>query len=390
MPSLPPPSPVEPSSVSRPRAYTSTLPRLPSPDSGFFSTSRPRNYLPFNFGVEFEMIVRLKANDVESLGPDISVSQLRNHHIKFCHDIAQHLSRNGMLCSFFDFGDGDKPDYSRWNAVIDTSLSKHHMRDGFFPVDLVSPLICADDNCSQTVGKFWSVLLSHYELRRDTTCGLHIHISSATQNWTLDQLRSMAKAIVFWEPATARCAPLSRQDRFQDFCQSNIKAEVPVASCWTRGPLRGLLQAFDFIDNADSDAIVDYVCPDKYRAWNLRPCGTGGHGSIEFRRPPGIVTAKKAKHWIAFTMAFMEMALQFNPSRLAEHIRRVEDLSSMYHPDFERQLLDSARAINLYHHLDPRLQQYDEPRSLYMCSMHPQRLAILRSLDSEYCHSLST
>ena len=248
-------------------------------------------------------------------------------------------------------------------------------------------MICADAFWSQTIDKFWYALLSRYRLRRDSTCGFHIHISSVTRNWTLDQLRSIAKAIVFWEPATARCAPLSRQDHFQDFCQSNIKPQVPVADCWSLGPLRGLLEAFDFIDSADADAIVGYVCPDKHRAWNLRPCGRGGHGSIEFRRPPGVTTAKKAKHWIAFTMAFMEMAIQFNPSRLASHIQGLEDLSSMYHPDFVCQLLASARILDIYHHLDARLRQSDEPRSLFMCSMLPQRLDELRSLDSEYCQS---
>lgn len=260
---------------------------MPSPASGFFLTPHPRTYLPFNFGVEFEMILGLKPDFAQNVDPDATVSQMRKLHLKFCSDVAKLLTRFGMPCDYFDLGDGGQPDYSKWNAMVDSSLSKKHMRDVFCkscsnyctiryefvlttllldPIEVVSPLLGADASWSQTIDKFWSVLLSHYRLQRDSTCGFHIHISSMTRNWTLDQLRSMAKAIVFWEPATARCAPLSRQDRFQDFCQSNIKLQVPVADCWSHGPLRGLLQAFNFIDSADANAIVRYVCPDKYRA----------------------------------------------------------------------------------------------------------------------------
>lgn len=86
------------------------------------------------------------------------------------------------------------------------------------------------------------------------------------------------------------------------------------------GPLRGLTQAYRYIDNASRDDVVHYICPDKYRASNFLPSRTGGTGSTEFRRPPGVVTAKKAKHWIAFTMTFVEMAIQFNPSALAAYL----------------------------------------------------------------------
>ena len=125
----------------------------------------------------------------------------------------------------------------------------------------------------------------------------------------------MAKAVIFWEPATARCAPRSRQDRVLDFCKSNIKPPTRAGFDLRRsGPLRGLRLAFDYVDSVDRDTIiVDYVCPDKFRAWNFLPSRTGKPGSSEFRRGPGVVTAKKAKHWIAFTMAFVDMAVQLNP-----------------------------------------------------------------------------
>ncbi len=116
---------------TRPRASTSAnLPML-SPASGFFSTPHPHTYVPFHFGVEFEMILGLKADDSQAPDPDATVSQLGKLHLKFCEDVARILTSHGMPCNYFDLGDGDQPDYSKWNAMIDSSLSKKHMRAGF-------------------------------------------------------------------------------------------------------------------------------------------------------------------------------------------------------------------------------------------------------------------
>ena len=255
-------------------------------------------------------------------------------------------------------------------------------------MEIVSPLIIADAIWVQVIDTFWSVLLQHFELRRDTSCGFHIHTSTATGNYSLAQIRMMAKAIIFWEPATARCAPDSRQDRILGFCKSNIKYPVPVASYLSGpGPLRGLQYAYDYIDTLGIDAIVDFICPDKFRAWNFRPCRTGGHGSIEFRRAPGVVTAKKTKHWIAFTLAFIEMAIQFNPSFLAGQVQSAPRLSQISYPDFEEQLLACAKRLGVYPQLDPRLRQSDEPKTLHITTMSPRELRLLQHIDPEYTFS---
>ncbi|EXJ91926.1 hypothetical protein A1O3_00476 [Capronia epimyces CBS 606.96] len=100
------------------------------------------------------------------------------------------------------------------------------------------------------------------------------------------------------------------------------------------GPLRGIGYAFDYIDDASREAVIEYVCPDKYRAWNFRPCGPGGHGSMEFRRAPGVVRPQTAIHWIAFTMASIDMAIQYSPDSLAGQVRQSTYLPEVYHPDF--------------------------------------------------------
>jgi hypothetical protein len=240
------------------------------------------------------------------------------------------------------------------------------------PVEIVTPVIKADVTWTKTIDQFWSIIHKHFDLRRDTSCGMHIHISPAQGRFDLDQLRCIAKGVVDWERDTARCAPPSRDDKIQSFCLSNVAGVVPAARpLQTRGPLR------------------DYVCPDKHRAWNFLPARESGHGSVEFRRPPGVVTSKKAKHWIAFTMSFINMALRTNLDRLVRrliklHVQRRNPDTVGISVDFEAMLLASAETLGIRATLDPRLRQLDEPRSLHITMMRPDQISRLRDFDKDY------
>ncbi|KAL8834341.1 MAG: hypothetical protein Q9170_003796 [Blastenia crenularia] len=311
------------------------------------------------------------------------------------------LTANGMPCDVIEVG--DTADYTKWNVTLDASLSDRHLPDhfcklhqlhpihhrslnlaltvGLVPLEVISPKIIADGTWVQVIDVFWSVLLAHFELRQGISCGLHIHISTVTGSYSMNQLRAMAKAIIVWEPATKRCTPPSRHDRFQLYCKSNVAHGVPVAEDLNRG----LAYAFDKIDDYTRDDIIGYICPEKHMAWNLLPSRTDGHGSIEFRRPPGVVTAKKAKHWIAFAMAFVDMAIQFDPSALAPQIaNNLAGLYPAYHPDFRQQFLACARQLGVYAILDARLSQTDEPWSLHITEGTLKWYKSLHDFDPNY------
>ena len=66
-----------------------------------------------------------------------------------------------------------------------------------------------------------------------------------------------------------------------------------------------------------------------------------------FEKPSGVVNAKKAKHWIAFAVIFLVMAVQFDPQEVTDRIPLALDLDEhqnrvryIYHPDFEEQFID--------------------------------------------------
>lgn len=93
------------------------------------STPIARDHLPLSFGAEFELIIR----PTDGLVPDFDAStrSLRDFNNTLLKRIADLLSRAGMPANAYDPCEDDKPDYSKWNVMLDGSLSKKHMRDGF-------------------------------------------------------------------------------------------------------------------------------------------------------------------------------------------------------------------------------------------------------------------
>ena len=150
------------------------------------------------------------------------------------------------------------------------------------------------------------------------------------------------------------------------------------------GPLRGLGYAFDYIDHCSRESVVDYVCPDKYRAWNFNPCRPSGHGSIEFRRAPGVVHSQAAIHWIAFTMAFIDMAIQFSLVSLAARVRDAIYLPEVYHPDFRSELLACAAELGLAGVLDLESGQRGDPDSLHFTTASSKVIRHLKRIDRWY------
>ena len=249
------------------------------------------------------------------------------------------------------------------------------------------PKTRGDEYWTSVVDKFWAVMRAHFELRQDTSCGLHVHISMLLGKYDLPQLRKLAKAVIYWDSAVIMCAPPSRSARVSSFCGDNLQSSDAWDDYMGQGPLRGLKAAFEHIDTMDRDSIVAYVCPNGRRGWNFKPALATGSGSVEFRRPPGVVTAKKAKHWIAFVMCFVDMAMKYNPHDFMIKKPLIPNIISLILPEFESQLLASAKALGLDMVLDARLHQKDDPRSLYL---HPTlrrnsaAMEYLQKIDQDY------
>lgn len=140
-----------------------------------------------------------------------STRQQRDFNLALRRLIADVLTTSGLPCDVFDSNNGGRPDASWWNAVLGGSLSKKHAVDRFNPIEIISPITITDSRWVQIIDKFWSILAYSFENRRQFSCGFHVHISPATESWSLTPLRQIAKTAVLWEPRTAQYAPHPRE-----------------------------------------------------------------------------------------------------------------------------------------------------------------------------------
>jgi hypothetical protein len=101
----------------------------------FETGQHPESSLPFSFGVEFELQLRVKNGTGLDIGnypaAEASFSVMRRYNFSLLESIAEILTQEGMDAVRHDMSSDDPLDYSKWNVVLDGSLSKAHMKDGY-------------------------------------------------------------------------------------------------------------------------------------------------------------------------------------------------------------------------------------------------------------------
>lgn len=164
----------------------------------------------------------------------------------------------------------------------------------------------------------WWVLQQKFDTSTDTQCSTHVHISPAQGQWTLDHIKRVAKAVLYFERSVDTIMPPER--RYTEWAHSNRN------NISLRGQKMDML--FSRIDGAqDLAQIVSLVClypkdtthglrmgklhnfPYRVFRWNFTPLTMYSKGTIEFRQPPGSSDAASAKLWVTFAVSFVQAAI---------------------------------------------------------------------------------
>ena len=146
---------------------------------------------------------------------------------------------------------------------------------------------------------------------------MHAHVSLGISGpkYTPTDLIQVLKAISYFDDPITRIMPPDRKS--PPWARSNMMQDqiLPLYQDVSSGTWAGLFSYFEQIQSVDQvyDNIFGW---DRAFSWNFdnvfRPCG-----KIEFRRPPGVRDAKKAKHWVVFALAFIRHA----PTTNWDHVR---------------------------------------------------------------------
>ncbi|KAH9992557.1 hypothetical protein F4779DRAFT_609148 [Xylariaceae sp. FL0662B] len=126
------------------------------------------------------------------------------------------------------------------------------------------------------------------------------NISPGAGDWGTAELKSICKAIIYFECAFEVLFPKSR--RGNQWAKSNRFDNRNFSS------LSGQ-RCFELIDACHNPVeVADLMSPDRYYAWNFDNLYFGRKATIEFRRPPGVNNPDVCLAWMELTISFVQAA----------------------------------------------------------------------------------
>src|SRR5271155_1948897 len=90
-------------------------------------------------------------------------------------------------------------------------------------MEAVSPKLNTKQKVSQTFDEFWEAMGVHFDVKRESSCGGHVHITPLNTNnkFSLDEIRQIAFATVVYEDLIHSILPPARGT--SGFCVPNTR-----------------------------------------------------------------------------------------------------------------------------------------------------------------------
>ncbi|KAL1610003.1 hypothetical protein SLS60_001668 [Paraconiothyrium brasiliense] len=347
----------------------------------------PKNDVPLQAGVEHELIFR--APDFKPTEPSAGlcdlaarlwIAKMLNNVDGISVDLEIPETKVRAIQSVYN---------SSWTLPYESGLKNSENRsvnpNDYYDLELASPVAEISDVewIKQTEAIYTMFRQKEITvLAPADTCATHVHISPLVGGWKIHALKSISKAIIYYE----RCIDaLIHKDHLHSFgCKDSNFASVLYQSDVANEPGKDWRAVWN-IDNVcprqdlmtmlwgkigrceTKEDIVRLMCslpenskkldptfgskpPEERESpeitrnhrWNFRPllderkmthdpADGSPHvlGTVEFRQPEGSVTAEKAIGWRLFATGFVQAALRFeSDNSMAEKTPTVTDLQS--------------------------------------------------------------
>ncbi|KAF9643628.1 hypothetical protein BDM02DRAFT_3191383 [Thelephora ganbajun] len=200
---------------------------------------------------------------------------------------------------------------TEWSFSKDKSIERDpNDKHTQYPIELVSPILhFTDGHFRDYVQGMWSLIGPLCVVKTNDSCGTHVHVSPSNE-YTSAQIKAVARAALYFEPAINALVPPHRRNNFysRNFFASNkyFKDKTPE-------------QAIALVDGLDEShkAIIELMNPhdsvipgpDRYYTWNFTNLKVGGFMTIEFRQGEGVITPAGALAWAEFVVTFVGAAV---------------------------------------------------------------------------------
>ncbi|KAF3276999.1 hypothetical protein TWF970_005869 [Orbilia oligospora] len=179
------------------------------------------------FGIELEL--RLKPKPELELNSNAARAKLKEAKVTlpnewdvFAETLKSLLSAT-KIEAVVNPGEGE---YGNWGIKTEGTIGR--IEGGFFPVEIVSPklsfLPTPKTHPMSELATVWKCLGQSYDVDVNEKCSTHIHFSLLDRDWELDDLQSLAKAILMLDPLINRLFP-DRQ--YKKWCRANTFSCTP-------------------------------------------------------------------------------------------------------------------------------------------------------------------
>jgi hypothetical protein len=154
----------------------------------------------------------------------------------------------------------------------------------------------------------WSFVATDYTVSADATCSTHVHLS-IVDDYTVDQLKRLAQAIIHFEPAFEVILPEER--RGNEYCRSNWidNANFGYKKLSRQG-------AISFLERCTTvNEVIDAMNPEgsRYFGWNFQALKK--YDTVEFRRGAASTSLNDVFMWVELATTFLRASLRTNSAR---------------------------------------------------------------------------
>ena len=161
---------------------------------------------PFTVGFEVEAVVlrRSVRDALRAVGRPV-VEQVQGDVFTFVRKKICEVGREANV--YIPGPTGNKPDYSKWNikdnsietstsSMEDSPVNKTVTRVG---IEIVSPIFCIDDSSWMDEVDIVLTKLNDLHWKPNRSTGLHVHVGIEEREFTLDEVKAIAKYVITFE-----------------------------------------------------------------------------------------------------------------------------------------------------------------------------------------------
>ncbi|KZF24818.1 hypothetical protein L228DRAFT_56544 [Xylona heveae TC161] len=334
--------------------------------------------MSYKFGIEIETIIKLKPSTHIDLIDVPTTARDKDHNRAAVHRfVAERLGEEslGVITSHRE------SDGKHWFIIYDESVNEAD--ENMYATEIVSPAFPLNSNWQKELSLVFQILDTYFTTVKDASCGTHVHISRADSDFSIVNTKPILKACIYFQEAIEKCLPVYRRNA--NWCCPNVEMSEELTELYPRESGQSFKRIFDRVDATTTmEDIVSLFSPSRHATWNLRNI-LYQRGTIEFRAPPQVLTARSTIHWIAFAVAFLELSTtcSFSRKEQASEPGTLLELRAGIMPALNSLGLSSAISSLLVSEDDPRMDDYDAIEILAKKRQKKEQRGLIQALASK-------